>query len=466
MSEPGDLLGLGGLLPGPGWQVLDAARTHRFTGELVMHGDDEVRVYLDRGLIYTAERATDPSLGARLVEAGALNQAQLDYGTLRVGDIEHLGRLFDRVPSINRDGVLVVNQLMTDECIRSVAGEHIESVEVTPYRHHPSGMHRWEVIREVEATLASGVPAMALPAPAPDATPVSAPPPVPYLDATETTTDDTVESTDSAARDDGDQDDHQRDSRRDDDDRASDRDGDHDDDGPGLDVLFDDLVRWDEPSRIDPRTTLTPHRAERATAVVDTISEDWIDRLDEGGVADAPVGAPMGRLAPVVVRAHEQFEMIWPSGETVDVVPDESDAGTCTEPDVDIDRAGPTARIGATPEPEAPTEPTEDTTASSELAIRRAVATIDTGSLEARRRLVEAANPITSIPAPDLPGRLAMRSEHIARSTTAPTSPTSVFDEVPLEVPSTDPEPADRPAEDRHGRAGALRRLIGHLRGD
>lgn len=469
MSEAIDGLGLGGSLPGPGWQVLDAARTHRFTGELVMHGRTVVRVYLDRGLIYTAERAGDRSLGARLVDAGALSEAQLEYGTLRVGDIEHLGRLFDRVPSINRDGVLVVNQLMTDECVRSIAGDHVDAVDVTPYRHHSSGMHRWDVIREVEATLALGVPELALPSPAPEATPVAAPAPeafagqpraTPTVDPTEpsgaTEAGDVLVAEDAgpaAARTDESFDDPLGDHEPDD--EAG--------DDPGIDALLDDLVRWDEPSRVDPSVTPRPRRGERATTVVDTISDDWIDRLDDRGIADAPVGAGVGRLARVAVRAQEHFEMVWPSGETIDVVPHESDGGAAVETESDIDRAGPTARIGGSPatiDAPAPAEPE-----SSELAIRRAVATIDTGSLEARRRLVDAASP-TAVETPDLPGRLAMRSEHIARSTTAPTTPRSVFDEVPFEVPDVEPEPAATTPDDRHGRAGALRRLISHLRGD
>jgi hypothetical protein len=52
-----DALGLRGALPCPGWVVLDAARDHRFTGELVttVDGiDGEFRVYFDRGRIYVA----------------------------------------------------------------------------------------------------------------------------------------------------------------------------------------------------------------------------------------------------------------------------------------------------------------------------------------------------------------------------------------------------------------------------
>ena len=74
-------------------------------------------VYADRGRIYLAERSSDPSLGARLVDAGALNATQLEHGAMRIGDAEHLGRLFERVPSVDRQKVIVTAELMTEECI-------------------------------------------------------------------------------------------------------------------------------------------------------------------------------------------------------------------------------------------------------------------------------------------------------------------------------------------------------------
>ena len=109
-----DLFGLAGTFPRPGWVVLDAARDHRFTGELVFDVEPEVCVYLDRGKIYLAERSTDPSLGARLVDAGALNAVQLEHGSMRIGDTEHLGRLFERVPSVDRQTTLLMTELMNE----------------------------------------------------------------------------------------------------------------------------------------------------------------------------------------------------------------------------------------------------------------------------------------------------------------------------------------------------------------
>ena len=457
MSHPSapDVLRLGGTLPGPGWAVLDAARDQRFTGELVAEADLTVHVYFDRGRIYVAERATDPPLGTRLVEAGALNEAQLEYGSLRVGDIEHLGRLFDRVPSVDRDGVLVLNELMTEECVRWLAATTVRSVLATPYRHHPSGMHRWDLFHNGMATPRSGqIPHMALPAPHPDATPVATAPPegraaiIPTRAEAAATGD--VESEPGMAAD-----------------------VDPRPDSPTTEALFDDVVAWDEPSsptqQLVRAAAVTARRARRTELLTHASGDAWIDDLDHDGVAGAEVdgGAAQSRLPSLPVRPVEEFELIWPSGETDDVV----DADEPLE-GVDHDRVGPTARVPTTKdgvasrsesdqvEADAASEDQDDDHGSSQLAVRRAVATIDTGSLEARRRLADVSSSATSPP-----GRVVVQREgSVWRSgATGPTP--SVFDEQPVEVsdlPDADSTPAQADAHD--SRTNALRRLIGSLR--
>ena len=129
----------------PAWMTLNEARERAFTGEIVFETDPEVLAYLDHGIVYYAERVTDASLGRRLLDAGVLDVEQLDRGTVRVGDIEHLGRLFDRDPSVDRDAVVVVAELATEELIADLANRAITTVRVTGYRHHASGVHRWFV---------------------------------------------------------------------------------------------------------------------------------------------------------------------------------------------------------------------------------------------------------------------------------------------------------------------------------
>ena len=129
--------------PQPGWMTLDDARERSFTGEIVFETEPEVRAYLDNGVVYYAERATDVALARRLVEAGLVDHAQLERGTVRIGDVEHLGRLFDREASVDRDAVLVAIEAVTEVLVAEIANDALCTVRSTAYRHHPSGLHRW-----------------------------------------------------------------------------------------------------------------------------------------------------------------------------------------------------------------------------------------------------------------------------------------------------------------------------------
>ena len=145
----------------PVWMTLNEARERAFTGELVFEADPEVLAYLDNGIVYYAERATDVSLGRRLLDAGVIDIGQVERGTVRVGDIEHLGRLFDRDPSVDRDAVLVLAETSTDDLIAELANRAITTVRVTAYRHHPSGVHRWFVAPLDAAAISRPVSAVA-----------------------------------------------------------------------------------------------------------------------------------------------------------------------------------------------------------------------------------------------------------------------------------------------------------------
>ncbi len=448
-----EVFGLAGTFPRPGWVVLDAARDHRFTGELVFDLIPEIRVYLDRGQIYLAERAHDPSLGARLVDAGAISSVQRENGGMVVGDGEYLGRLFERVPSVDRHAVLITTEMMNDECVSWLARQQVRDVTAVPYQRHVSGLHRWEMSPDV-STLMPGDP---LPAPSITARPAQLTQAGPIL--SEVTS------------------------------------------------FADGMIEWDEPSWLDDRTTplidatpvveetAAPTSPEPLTTDPDqNLSADWVDRLDDVGLpepGDDPLSAPASLPARAGLPATP-FEIIWPSGD----VDENFGAMARAERDhhPDHDRAGPTVRIGGSepaevpapapavwefesaaaapsdPVVEAPVGPYDmpdaadgttievsaptDSTNDVVLAVRRAIASIETGSLDARRRL--AANPamitVSNVAVPvDRPGGSLIPSSR------------SVFDDEPAEPSSAAPVAITEPPAEPE-RVSALRRLIGGLR--
>ncbi len=183
----------------PVWMTLNEARERAFTGEIVFESDPEVHAYLDNGIVYYAESISDASLGRRLLDAGVIDVAQLERGTVRVGDIEHLGRLFDRDPSIDRDAVVVVAEASTEELIADLANRAITTARVTAYRHHPSGVHRWFVAPLDPATLTRPISAVSQL----DSAVVDDLPGLPFADVDDLTIewdDDLDQGTDHAAR--------------------------------------------------------------------------------------------------------------------------------------------------------------------------------------------------------------------------------------------------------------------------
>ncbi|MGK0275537.1 MAG: hypothetical protein ACI9N0_001922, partial [Ilumatobacter sp.] len=127
----------------PGWVVLNSARDERFTGQIVFDTQPEIEVYFDYGIAYHAVSAGDRTLSEQLVAAGVVVPAQIERGTVRVGNVEHLGRLFDRDSSIERDPVMVALELATDDVVTTIANHPPTNFSVTSYRHHVSGVHRW-----------------------------------------------------------------------------------------------------------------------------------------------------------------------------------------------------------------------------------------------------------------------------------------------------------------------------------
>ncbi|NND76208.1 MAG: hypothetical protein HKN44_14500 [Ilumatobacter sp.] len=143
MTQAPDLRTLSAAPSSPAWLVLDAAREQQFTGEIVFDASHSIAVYVDNGVVYHAVRDGEPSLCDQLTEAGIVDAGQISRGVVRVGAIEHLGRLFDRDPSVDRDAVTVFVEMITDALVTELANGHVGSFRVNAYRHHESGIHRW-----------------------------------------------------------------------------------------------------------------------------------------------------------------------------------------------------------------------------------------------------------------------------------------------------------------------------------
>lgn len=133
----------GASLPCQAWQVIEAARRQYLTGELVLDTNPPTHVYLRDGQAYFAERSTDGGLGVRLLVEGVITRTQLQKGTLLVSGSEHLGRLFERDSTIEREPVELCVELMTDDVLVAAASEQIAGYRMTMYKRHASGIDRW-----------------------------------------------------------------------------------------------------------------------------------------------------------------------------------------------------------------------------------------------------------------------------------------------------------------------------------
>lgn len=178
--------------PRPAWQVIEAARRRYLTGELTLATTPATRIYLRDGMVYFAERTSDGALPIRLMVEGVITREQMQRGTVIVNGVEHVGRLFDSDPTIDRASVELCVELFTDDVMISVANTIVSGYELALYRRHASGIDRWyphsvpvtgrqenSPAAAASTTRAATAPpapaAVAKPNPKPEAAPTSAP---------------------------------------------------------------------------------------------------------------------------------------------------------------------------------------------------------------------------------------------------------------------------------------------------
>jgi len=127
----------------PIWGFVALIGSERYTGEAAVGIDPRVRLFAVDGRVYFAEREGDAPVGTRLVNCGAVSTAQLNNGSVQIGETCSLARLFQREPSIDRDAVELTIDLATESLLESVANKAVGMPEVFPLRHHSSGVHHW-----------------------------------------------------------------------------------------------------------------------------------------------------------------------------------------------------------------------------------------------------------------------------------------------------------------------------------
>ncbi len=452
----------------PVWMTLNEARERAFTGEVVFEADPEVLAYLDNGVVYYAERASDVSLGRRLLDAGLVDTAQLERGTVRVGDVEHLGRLFDRDPSVDRDAVIVLAETSTEDLIADLANRAITTVRVTAYRHHPSGVHRW-FVAPLEAASASR--------------PVSA---VAQLDTTVV------------------------------------------DDLPGLPfagIDADELtIEWDEP--IDGISETDSAAAFTASFFDSFVDEDQVDSVDVGTQAEADVfeltldhaDAPWDIDSLVDIETHDvvalddsdefEFAVVWPDGTTEASAYVETDDVAVVETSADLDEVVPAFTqtddgelqfemppLTLSDEPDVADAEVPDDVAE---AVRRAIAAIESATVieapvatpdvdrteqipevDVDAPIVDALTAVETVPHAAAafggfaPPTMAMRAEvlygqvtneQVAAETSAPIVGEAGLSSGVASVVFVDDPIDEDSGGDSNDRSSALRRLIGGLR--
>ena len=127
----------------PIWGFVALVGSERFTGEAAVGLDPRIHLYSLEGRVYYAERQGDAPVATRLVNCGALTAEQLEKGSVHLGEVDSLARLFQRQVLVDRDVVELTIEHATELLLESVADRPVGMPEIFPLRHHPAGLHHW-----------------------------------------------------------------------------------------------------------------------------------------------------------------------------------------------------------------------------------------------------------------------------------------------------------------------------------
>lgn len=129
----------------PVWSVVAQIGTDRFTGRVAVGAAPRVSVWALDGVVYLVERDDDAAVQTRLVTSGLVSPEQLAHGVMLVDGRVSLARLFQRVPDLDRNGVLQALRRANDSTLSAIADLSADPVERTPALLHPADIAEWGI---------------------------------------------------------------------------------------------------------------------------------------------------------------------------------------------------------------------------------------------------------------------------------------------------------------------------------
>lgn len=123
-------------------EVLGRLKSAGFSGEAVFDTAPVSRLYFLDGTCYYAERDGDLTLGQQLVASGAITGEELERGAVNLGQIEYLGRFFERSPESDRHLVELAIERQAAGVLVDVARAGVIAHTTTSSRHHGSGISK------------------------------------------------------------------------------------------------------------------------------------------------------------------------------------------------------------------------------------------------------------------------------------------------------------------------------------
>lgn len=129
----------------PVWGVVAQLSAERFTGKVAVGAAPRVTLWCLDGAVYLTERDDDVALQTRLVTSGLVNPEQLAHGVMLVDDRVSLARLFQRVPDLDRNAILMSLRRTNEATLAAISDLSADPVERVAGMLHPTGVAEWGI---------------------------------------------------------------------------------------------------------------------------------------------------------------------------------------------------------------------------------------------------------------------------------------------------------------------------------